>query len=61
MTYRFAEAQIRVHGKGDKIRFLPLAPESVQLLDHYLRMERPAFRDASVVLVLEGRRPVASG
>ena len=35
------EAQIRVHGKGDKTRFLPLAPEAVQLLDHYLRLERP--------------------
>jgi integrase len=36
------EAQIRVRGKGNKIRFLPLAPEAAQLLDHYLRLERPA-------------------
>ena len=36
-----SEAQLRVHGKGSKLRFLPLAPESVQLLDHYLRLERP--------------------
>ena len=35
-----SEAQIRVRGKGNKIRFLPLAPETVQLLDHYLRLER---------------------
>jgi site-specific recombinase XerD len=35
------EAQIRVRGKGDKTRFLPLAPEAIQLLDHYLRLERP--------------------
>ncbi len=35
------EAQIRVRGKGNKIRFLPLAPEAAQLLDHYLRLERP--------------------
>src|ERR1700682_2599633 len=35
------EAQIRVPGKGSKIRFLPLAPEAIQLLDHYLRLERP--------------------
>src|SRR6202043_3942049 len=30
-----AEAQIRVSGKGNKTRFLPLAPEAAQLLDHY--------------------------
>src|SRR5262245_27044584 len=35
------EAQIRVRGKGNKTRFLPLAPEANQLLDHYLRLERP--------------------
>jgi site-specific recombinase XerD len=35
------EAQIRVRGKGSRIRFLPLAPEAIQLLDHYLRLERP--------------------
>jgi site-specific recombinase XerD len=34
------EAQIRVRGKGNKTRFLPLAPEAAQLLDHYLRLER---------------------
>ena len=34
------EAQIRVRGKGNKTRFLPLAPEAIQLLDHYLRLER---------------------
>jgi site-specific recombinase XerC len=26
------EAQIRVRGKGNKTRFLPLAPEAAQLL-----------------------------
>ena len=36
-----SEAQLRVRGKGNKLRFLPLAPETVQLLDHYLRLERP--------------------
>ena len=36
-----AESQLRVHGKGNKIRFSPLAPETIQLLDHYLRLERP--------------------
>ena len=36
-----SEAQLRVPGKGNKFRFLPLAPETVQLLEHYLRLERP--------------------
>ena len=36
-----SEAQIRVRGKGNKVRLLPLAPEAVQLLEHYLRLERP--------------------
>jgi integrase len=34
------EAQLRVRGKGNKFRFLPLAPETVQLLQHYLHLER---------------------
>ena len=36
-----SEGQLRVRGKGNKLRLLPLAPETTQLLDHYLRMERP--------------------
>jgi len=36
-----SESQLRVRGKGNKLRFLPLAPETTQLLDHYLRLERP--------------------
>ena len=49
------EAQIRVRGKGNKTRFLPLAPEAVQLLDHYLRLERPNARDAALFVSLKGR------
>lgn len=50
-----AEAQIRVRGKGNKIRFLPLAPESIQLLDHYLRLERPDLCGPAVFVSLKGR------
>lgn len=35
-----SEGQLRVRGKGNKLRFLPLAPETTQLLDHSLRLER---------------------
>ena len=48
------EAQLRVHGKGNKLRLLPLAPETAQLLDHYLRLERPAPCSAALFVVLKG-------
>ena len=49
------EAQLRVNGKGNKIRFLPLAPESIQLLDHYLRLERPDPSTAALFVSLKGK------
>ena len=48
------EAQIRVRGKGSKIRFLPLAPEAIQLLDHYLRLERPDRIATALFVSLKG-------
>jgi integrase len=50
-----AEAQIRVPGKGNKPRLLPLAPEAIQLLDHYLRLERPDVPSAPLFVSLKGR------
>jgi integrase/recombinase XerD len=49
-----SEAQLRVRGKGNKLRLLPLAPETTQLLDHYLRMERPDPCSAALLVVLKG-------
>jgi integrase len=49
-----SEAQLRVHGKGNKWRLLPLAPETVQLLQHYLRLERPNPCSAALFVVLKG-------
>jgi integrase len=46
-----SEAQLRVPGKGNKFRFLPLAPETVQLLEHYLRLERPNPCSAALFVV----------
>jgi len=48
------EAQLRVRGKGNKFRFLPLAPETIQLLDHYLRLERPNPCSAALFVLLKG-------
>jgi integrase len=49
-----SEGQLRVRGKGSKMRFLPLAPESTQLIDHYLRLERPDPCSAALFVVLKG-------
>src|SRR4051795_9817337 len=52
-----SEAQIRVRGKGNKTRFLPLAPEATQLLDHYLRLERPQTSTNALFVSLKGPHP----
>jgi integrase/recombinase XerD len=49
-----SEAQLRVRGKGNKLRFLPLAPETAQLLDHYRRLERPHPGPAALFVSLKG-------
>jgi integrase len=48
------EGQVRVRGKGNKLRFLPLAPETIQLLDHYIRLERPNPCSAALFVSLKG-------
>jgi integrase/recombinase XerD len=48
------EGQLRVRGKGNKLRLLPLAPETTQLIDHYLRVERPDPCAAALFVVLKG-------
>ena len=49
-----AESHIRVQGKGSKIRLLPLASETVQLLDYYLRLERPTGCGPALFVSLKG-------
>ena len=49
-----SEGQLRVRGKGNKQRLLPLAPETTQLLDHYLRVERPDPCSTALFAVLKG-------
>jgi len=49
------DSQIRVPGKSDKLRVLPLAPETAQLLDHYLQLERPAYCGTALFVCLKGR------
>jgi site-specific recombinase XerD len=52
---QLAESRICVHGKGSKVRLLPLAPETVHLLDHYLRLERPPGCGPALFVSLKGR------
>jgi integrase/recombinase XerD len=49
-----SEAQLRVPGKGNKLRLLPLAPETIQLLDHYLQLERPHPGTTALFVLLKG-------
>jgi len=51
------EDQVRVHGKGDKDRILPLAPEARTSLCRYLRHERPKpIASDALFVVLKGPR-----
>src|SRR5260370_38668439 len=50
-----SESQLRVCGKGGKPRCLPLAAETLQLLDHYLLLERPPNCGAPLFVGLKGR------
>lgn len=51
---QLAESEIRVCGKGHRIRVLPLAAESVKLLHHYLCLERPAHSGSALFVCLKG-------
>jgi site-specific recombinase XerD len=52
---RLSEAQLRVHGKGAKVRMMPLPPETIRLLDCYLKTERPLTNTARVFVSLKGK------
>ena len=49
-----SESQMRVRGKGNKARILPLASDTVLLLDHYLRLERPEECGPALFVSLKG-------
>ena len=50
----FSESQIRVHGKGSRVRLLPLPPETIRLLRCYLETERPSTNSPAVFVALKG-------
>jgi site-specific recombinase XerD len=49
-----SESQICVRGKGNKIRVLPLASDTILLLDRYLRLERPPQCGTALFVSLKG-------
>jgi len=53
---QLADAQIRVIGKGNKPRVLPLPREVIDVLQSYLRLERPLTNSPSLFVCLKGRQ-----
>jgi len=59
----FSESQIRVNGKGSRVRLLPLPPETIRILRCYLNTERPLTNSPEVFVSLKGKargRPLTS-
>jgi site-specific recombinase XerD len=52
---QLADAQMRVIGKGNKTRVLPLPREVIDVLQNYLRLERPLTNSPSLFVCLKGR------
>lgn len=53
--YSVREAQARVRGKRSKVRVLPLAPETVRLLESYRTTERPLSGSSRLFVSLKGK------
>ena len=53
---KLADAQLHVLGKGQKQRTLPLPGEIMEVLQSYLRLERPLTNSPSLFVALKGRR-----
>ena len=53
---KLADAQLYVLGKGKKPRILPLPGEIMDVLQSYLRLERPLTNSPSLFVALKGRR-----
>ncbi len=51
-----SEVQLRVLGKGDKKRILPLPAETIEVLENYLRLERPRTNSPALFVCWKGRQ-----
>ena len=52
---QLAQGQMRVLGKGNKQRVVPLPPETLEVLGNYLRLERPLTNSSALFVSLKGR------
>jgi site-specific recombinase XerD len=50
-----SDGQMRVRGKGNKQRLLPLPPDILEVLGHYLHLERPLTNTPALFVGLKGR------
>ena len=50
----FAQSEIRVQGKGNRQRLLPIDPQTIKVIECYLRVERPLTNSPLVFVVLKG-------
>ena len=53
---KLADAQLRVLGKARKQRTVPLPAEIMEVLQSYLRLERPLTNSPYLFISLKGRR-----
>lgn len=53
---QLAEAQMRVLGKGNRSRVLPLPAQTIEVLQNYLRLERPLTNSSCLFVSLKGPR-----
>jgi integrase/recombinase XerD len=53
---KLSDAQLRVLGKGNKSRILPLPSEILEVLQNYLRLERPLTNSPYLFVSLKGPR-----
>jgi integrase len=51
----FSEAQMRVRGKGSRVRLLPLPPETIRILQCWLKTERPLTNAPEVFVSRKGK------
>jgi site-specific recombinase XerD len=53
---QLADGHMRVHGKGNKTRLVPLPPDLLEVLGSYLRLERPLTNAPALFVSLKGRQ-----
>ena len=53
---QLADSHMRVLGKGNKKRVMPLPPEIIEVLEKYVRLERPLTNSSSLFVSLKGRQ-----